>query len=415
MATISNNNLSWNNLPEVPLLNVISHLDKLKDLAALSQVNNHFHSMILENSVWKQIAEKIGLSLAKITDTYTVRNQVENHILAVRQDIRCFPDTLPTDIAKIVNSPKIPSFTDIQLLKAYRKARDILIVWANLAKTINQPIPKWNFNTSTEAIESVKDEVFESWCAQNQNTLAQISFCDLIRRNFSILPPQIKYLPQVTELYLFSNNLSELPSEITQLTRLKILDLSFNRLFTLPSGISQLSQLKHLKLDGNYFSELPLEIGGLLNLTVLELAKNRFSKFPLEVIKLANLKILRLQQNNLNFLPSEIAKLTKLEYLDLMNNHLCELPQEISQMSLKLLIAFGNPFSKETYAKHWKLIYKRQIYLIRNAIAGIGLVSVGAFAYLNPNGLISGLTNGLPYAAAIGAAVAIQKLVHRYF
>lgn len=346
MAAISNNNLLWNNLPEVPLLNVFSQIDCFNDLAKLFRVNKYFHSMTSENSLWKGIAEKIDLPLIEITEENNARNQVRKHVLDMIFSIkihRYYREPLPKDIAEIADSREMPSFADIRLLKDYLNARDIIQVWWKLSRVIRQPCPSFNFNISGEIFSIIKRKDFNKWLTQYQTSLAQIQTLDLNYNRLSILPSEITQLTQLQQLKLENNHLSTLPSEITQLSQLQDLDLNCNGDLSLPLEIAQLTQLRRLNLSRTYLSSFPAQIGQLTQLQDLNLSENNLFILPAEIGQLTRLQKLELGYNNFTTLPSTIGKLTRLRRLSLVGNQLSALPSEIGQLTqLTSLILYKN-------------------------------------------------------------------------
>ena len=72
---------------------------------------------------------------------------------------------------------------------------------------------------------------------------------DLSKSNISLLPPSLKDLTHLTELYLYSNRLATLPPEIGCLVNLVTLSLSENVITSLPD------QLASLQVEDNTFLE----------------------------------------------------------------------------------------------------------------------------------------------------------------
>ena len=63
------------------------------------------------------------------------------------------------------------------------------------------------------------------------------------------LPPDVKFLTNITTLSLVHNKLSYLPNEISQMQRLKYLDVRYNELTNLPSTISQSRFINKFKFN----------------------------------------------------------------------------------------------------------------------------------------------------------------------
>jgi Leucine-rich repeat (LRR) protein len=292
------NNFPLANVPQVPLLNIFSEVS-LNDLAKLSPVSKYFHVMTLENSLWRHIADKIHLPLEETTENNTPRNQVRNHILSLKKEIKDLKGQLPEDIAKIIESKSIPSYDEIQLLKDYRIARDIITVWSKLDL---ESAPVIAIKQPAQAMIDQANQ-FTNWFAQNINKFSSLIEIDLSDNQLSFLPSEIGQLTQLQDLNLDNNKLSTLPPEIGQLTQLRKLKLNDNKLSTLPSEIGQLTQLQDLHLYNNKLSIFPSEIGQLTQLQRLNLSCNNFSTLPPEIGQLTQLITLGLDKNKLSALP----------------------------------------------------------------------------------------------------------------
>ncbi len=64
------------------------------------------------------------------------------------------------------------------------------------------------------------------------------------RNYITFLPPEIRKLTNLRELYIVSNKLTSLPPEIGKLVNLEQLDVSYNQLTSLPSDIGKLVNLE---------------------------------------------------------------------------------------------------------------------------------------------------------------------------
>merc|ERR1719239_1681713 len=80
---------------------------------------------------------------------------------------------------------------------------------------------------------------------------------DLSKSNISSLPPTLKELSHLTELYLYSNRLATLPPEIGSLVNLVTLSLSENVITSLPSQLAGLQSLRVLDCRHNRLTEIP--------------------------------------------------------------------------------------------------------------------------------------------------------------
>jgi len=154
------------------------------------------------------------------------------------------------------------------------------------------------------------------------------------------LPPEIKYLTQLTHLNIDNNLLTTLPPEIKYLTQLTCLDIDDNQLTTLPPEIKYLTQLTHLYIDNNQLTTLPPEIKYLTKLTILNASDNKLIKLPPEIIELPDLDIFLYGNNEImsEYIcnecfyyhvldPSELRSVRfKIKNTQYCKTHLCEYP-----------------------------------------------------------------------------------------
>ncbi|MDI9395672.1 MAG: COR domain-containing protein [Euryarchaeota archaeon] len=167
---------------------------------------------------------------------------------------------------------------------------------------------------------------------------------DLSFKELSSLPPEIKELKNLKELYISNNQLSSLPPEIKELKNLTKLYIFNNQLSSLPPEIKELKNLTKLDISNNQLSSLPPEIKELKNLTELNISSNQLSSLPPEIAELKNLTELYISNNQLSSLPPEITELKNLTELYISNNQLSSLPPEITKLkNLTKLFLDGNP------------------------------------------------------------------------
>ncbi|CAD5228753.1 unnamed protein product [Bursaphelenchus xylophilus] len=162
----------------------------------------------------------------------------------------------------------------------------------------------------------------------------QATRVDLNSSDITVIPPMIKDLTQITELFLYKNKLCTLPPEIGCLTNLRILGLSENNLSSLPDSISSLKKLETLDLRHNKLTEkIPEVIFQMENLETLWLRYNKISHISPEIGRMRKLKMVDLRENKITSLPVEIGALEALSILLLSANHLKSLPEEIGNLS----------------------------------------------------------------------------------
>ncbi|KAJ8977693.1 hypothetical protein NQ317_005426 [Molorchus minor] len=154
---------------------------------------------------------------------------------------------------------------------------------------------------------------------------------DLSKSNITQLPPTVRDLHHLLELYLYGNKLVHLPAEIGCLTNLQTLALSENSLTSLPDSLENLRSLKVLDLRHNKLNDIPEVVYNLTSLTTLFLRFNRIRYVGEEIRYLTSLTMLSLRENKIKELPAGIGQLVNLLTFDVSHNHLEHLPEEIGQ------------------------------------------------------------------------------------
>ncbi len=133
------------------------------------------------------------------------------------------------------------------------------------------------------------------------------------------LPYEMRYLTNLTTLYLGHNELTKIPEHVIDLNKLTLLDLQDNMLKTLPESINYLTELKTLDLSTNLLQSIPENIGHLKHLNTLRLNKNQLTAIPKSISKLQNLNELNLCGNLLSSLPEFIQNLRKTKIVKTCN------------------------------------------------------------------------------------------------
>lgn len=112
------------------------------------------------------------------------------------------------------------------------------------------------------------------------DNLSEQSILILDSEQLTFIPPEIRLMTRLTNLYLFNNLLTSLPSTIGMLAYLSVLQLDNNKLTYLPPEIGCLTNLRELFLDNNLLQNLPDEIGNLTSIRLLSLYGNRMRMVP---------------------------------------------------------------------------------------------------------------------------------------
>ncbi|KRY57589.1 Leucine-rich repeat protein soc-2 [Trichinella britovi] len=163
-------------------------------------------------------------------------------------------------------------------------------------------------------------------CKDNQNTRLDLSSSDI-----TSIPPSIRELVQLTELFLYKNKLTTLPAEIGNLVSLRKLGLSENYLTALPDSLAALVDLQALDLRHNRLNEIPPVIYHITSLETLWLRYNRITNVDEQICLLRKLKMLDLRENKIQALPYSVGSLQCLLVLLCSYNHLRNVPCEIGQ------------------------------------------------------------------------------------
>uniref|UniRef100_A0A1I8HHZ1 Leucine-rich repeat protein soc-2 homolog n=1 Tax=Macrostomum lignano TaxID=282301 RepID=A0A1I8HHZ1_9PLAT len=203
-------------------------------------------------------------------------------------------------------------------------------------------------------------------CKANSETIL-----DLSGNRLTALPPAVRDLNCVTEMYLYDNKLTQLPDEIgamvsleklmlqqncltslpltmQYLTKLRVLDLRHNRLENrIPAVIYKLYGLTQLLLTYNKIAEIDPDIGSLISLTVLVVNRNTIRMpIPSSIGTLRQLKKLDLSHNKISEIPDEIGKCILLSDVNLQHNSLTALPESIGE--LRSLTRLGLKYNQLT-------------------------------------------------------------------
>ncbi|XP_023952546.2 E3 ubiquitin-protein ligase LRSAM1-like [Bicyclus anynana] len=121
-------------------------------------------------------------------------------------------------------------------------------------------------------------------------------------------------------LYLHNNRLQTLDEggQMSDLFLIKVFNLSCNQFFRLPKGIKYLVNLTELYLQGNYLESLPDEIKFLECLQVLDLSKNKLKHLNPRLGNLKCLRLLKISDNkHLTKLCPELCLATNLLSIEL--------------------------------------------------------------------------------------------------
>ena len=368
-------------LPAEIAAKVLSELD-IPELINTSFTNKKFHELSNFNSVWKQIAKKIGCPTE--IETLSAQIRVKNHI----EDLRIKVNELqqhkyaPTDIEAIL-SKKLTIEQGVFLNK-FVNSWSQFILFCELADQIRDEDTLERLCAEKTSAEIIKlAEEFSTWFETNKIQLInEITSLNLRNSTITEIPREIFLLTRLTDLYLQSNFIERIPSEIGQLTQLQCLLFSDNLIKTIPSEIDQLTGLFRLELDDNQIAEIPSEIGKLIDLTFLNLGDNLIAEIPSTIGKLDQLEFLYFNNNKIAEIPSEIGELGELFELDFSYNQIKEIPSKIGELGELCKLDFSYNQIKEIPSFLPSMQNGCQSYFAGNPIA---IIKVGtAKIFLSP-------------------------------
>lgn len=128
-----------------------------------------------------------------------------------------------------------------------------------------------------------------------------IKVINLSSNRFSYLPNDIRYLVNLTELYIYSNHIKTLPETIQYMQSLRIIDVSDNKLNNLTPSISKLKNLRKLNITQNPdLNELCPELCLATNLTTLEIDGDQFVFPPSDIATQDTVTIMKYLCEKLN-------------------------------------------------------------------------------------------------------------------
>jgi hypothetical protein len=239
-----------------------------------------------DNQTWVSVAQALGWSdisaqVVRGGQTFArgdgeVKREVMQRIDSLLGSIRGIAETekVPPDILSVMQRPMtVESF---KYLHRWKRARDTLKVWENLAHHTWKPKPtSWGNGQrmidEAEGVGAFAGGGFSRWFSTHQTDLTRdITDLFLIGSSLSSLPSELFTLVNLTKMNLFNNDLDEIPSDITKLTQLNTLLLTENRLTTLPNGIGTIPSLTKLGLKGNPLVSLPAELSSFTGTLLLD-------------------------------------------------------------------------------------------------------------------------------------------------
>ncbi len=167
----------------------------------------------------------------------------------------------------------------------------------------------------------------------DEGKVTGLNFPFASRVRISVIPPEIKYLPNLESIFIVrSFFLESLPKEIGELKNLRSLVISQTQLGTLPTEIGNLENLKELNISDNRIAEIPASIGNLTNLETLFFGRNLITTFPKEIAQLDNLSVLGFGNSDIETFPAEITQMANLTSLNITTSSIESLPDEIGNL-----------------------------------------------------------------------------------
>lgn len=125
-----------------------------------------------------------------------------------------------------------------------------------------------------------------------------LEYIAIIGSSLSKLPEELKFMKNLTTLFLSENNFTEIPNVIGYIDSLEYLSFSKNNIKNLPNFIINLKKLKALHLGNNNLIEINDCIGDLLSLEYLDISQNtKLVKISHRLYDLPNLRKIFVFQN----------------------------------------------------------------------------------------------------------------------
>lgn len=178
------------------------------------------------------------------------------------------------------------------------------------------------------AKESPEPEFDLSDCQLRQVPSGIYSICKVYRKD---------------HLYLHSNNLHSLDGggHVSDLYCLKVLNISSNQFSRLPDDIKYLVNLTELYVQDNALRTIPDNIEYLQNLQIFDLSKNKLQCLTPSIGKLVNLRKLNVTKNNeLTELCPNLCLATNIMSIELDCEHFSFPPPEISSRGTEEIMKF---------------------------------------------------------------------------
>ncbi|XP_063545858.1 E3 ubiquitin-protein ligase LRSAM1-like [Cydia strobilella] len=160
------------------------------------------------------------------------------------------------------------------------------------------------------------------------------------------VPPGIYSICKVyrkTHLHLQSNNLQSLEEggQLSDLHLIQYLNISSNKFVSLPNTIRYLINLTELYIQNNYITYLPESIHFLKNLNILDVSNNRLKSLTPSLGKLKNLRKLSIIENkDLHHLCPELCFATNISLLELDGELFIFPPPDIASRGTTEIMTF---------------------------------------------------------------------------
>lgn len=282
------------------------------------------------------LAERICTRCKEIThENWKAVGRILQEPIATSDEMKVFIQKLHYRAGRIVDLPeylilKEPFTLNNRLkLKRWLDARDTLIVWKELAKAIG--LSEEGLDPSLLSFDKVieKGAEFPRWVLENREALALIKILRLSVKQLYKLPPEIKFLTHLEELYLEYNQLESLPEEMVYLSHLRILNVRMNGLMWIPP----LKQLNALVIDFNSLQSLP---AGMENLEELSATYNQLIEIPTDMV---SLKKLKLDFNQIKKIPKLSSNLNE---ISIGFNPFSEIDESLAHLQTKIWLGIIN-------------------------------------------------------------------------
>ena len=295
-------------IPELPLLDILEHLDG-PSRSCIAGASRYCHDAVSRKRVMDLTPFRNMPSLVRLLPYFGIflPTYGASNVQQCKAWGKIFGGTLSTLVDSLeatinestilTDAEKKPfakfSFQDIQsnpdsLKKLLEMSYDLSLISPFMREHNGIRFPEM-MRSFSEKVEFVRGQL-------RGRSTAFIEL-DCFACSMTCFPKELCDLPALKKLNISGNPLLAIPESIASLTSLQTLFCMMTEITTLPIGIGALTSLQHLYLSGNALTSIPSSIGYLRSLTDLDLSNNKLSELPVTLRSLLALRRLNLSHN----------------------------------------------------------------------------------------------------------------------